>query len=99
MTEPTAELEIEQRIAILSDALKSISKNTCCDNCREAANVARAALAAYVGLARETPAELHPLPGHDETMAGLEALTIRSDEPNDANDFYARGEHMPGVTR
>jgi hypothetical protein len=44
---------IEARIKVLSDALKSISKNTCCDNCREAALVARSAIASYVGLARE----------------------------------------------
>jgi hypothetical protein len=44
--------DIEARITVLSDALKSISKNTCCDNCQEAARVARSALGAYVGLAR-----------------------------------------------
>jgi hypothetical protein len=48
-----AEPDIEDRITRLTDALKSISANTCCDNCREAALVARSALASYVGLARE----------------------------------------------
>lgn len=48
-----AEPAIEARIAQLTNALKSISANTCCANCREAALVARAALASYVGLARE----------------------------------------------
>jgi hypothetical protein len=45
--------DVEARIAVLSDALKRISKNTCCDNCQEAARVARSALGAYVGLARQ----------------------------------------------
>lgn len=40
-------------IARLETALQSIAKNTCCDNCQEAARVARAALASYVGLATE----------------------------------------------
>jgi hypothetical protein len=44
--------DVEARIAVLSDALKSISNNTCCDNCQEAARVARSALCAYVGLSR-----------------------------------------------
>jgi hypothetical protein len=78
----TAKPDIEARIAVLFDALKSISKNTCCDNCREAANVARSALAAYVGLARESALQSladidRDLIGHDETMANLNALTIR----------------------
>jgi hypothetical protein len=34
-----------------------------------------------------------------ELEAEKEALTIRGAEENDANDFWARGEHMPGVTR
>jgi hypothetical protein len=49
----SAEPDIEARITRLTEALKSISANTCCDNCREAALVARSALASYVGLARE----------------------------------------------
>jgi hypothetical protein len=49
----SAEPDVEERISVLSDALKSIAKNTCCDNCQEAALVARSALGAYVGLARE----------------------------------------------
>jgi hypothetical protein len=53
----------EARIGVLSDALKSIAKNTCCNNCREAANVARSALASYVGLAREPAAALAPSNG------------------------------------
>lgn len=43
-------------ITVLSDALKIISKNTCCDNCREAVLVARSAIASYIGLAREISA-------------------------------------------
>ena len=36
--------EAADRIEQLEAALRSISNNTCCDNCREAALVARAAL-------------------------------------------------------
>jgi hypothetical protein len=80
-----AEPDIEARIGILSDALKSISKNTCCDNCQEAARVARSALGAYVGLAREahSPAASPPISpqeaASDRVREALERLTKMTD--------------------
>jgi hypothetical protein len=62
-----AEPDVEARIAVLSDALKSILKNTYCDNCREAALVARSALASYVGLARTAP---QAVPSNDDRYIG-----------------------------
>ena len=59
-----AEIEVERHISVLTDALHSIVKNTCCKNCREAALVARAALASYVGIARSGP-----VTSHDQTEA------------------------------
>ncbi|MGJ4888898.1 hypothetical protein ACQR1Y_11930 [Bradyrhizobium sp. HKCCYLRH3099] len=56
-TQSPAEADIEARIAVLSDKLKSISKNTYCTNCQEAALVARSALASYIGLARSSQPE------------------------------------------
>lgn len=35
---------MQKRIKTLKAALESIAANTCCDNCQEAARVARAAL-------------------------------------------------------
>ena len=56
--------------SVLLDALKSISKNMCCDNCREAALVARKALDAYAELARE-PAQT---PNREKIMEAITAL-------------------------
>ena len=36
---------LEQRLSVFETALKSIAANTCCEPCREAANVAAAAIA------------------------------------------------------
>jgi hypothetical protein len=58
LSKPPAEPDIEAHISRLTQALKSISANTCCDSCREAALVARSALASYVGLAREPSSKL-----------------------------------------
>lgn len=96
--------DMAAHIKRLEAGLLSISKNTCCDNCQEAALVARAALASYIGLAEETNAAC--LPFHQETMAGLNSLTLRhhpdenpQEEFNEVNDAYARGEHVLGVTK
>jgi hypothetical protein len=63
--------EAANEIQRLRSALQSIADNTCCDGCQEAALVAKRALRT----AKETP---YRLPFHDETMAALKGLTIRS---------------------
>lgn len=56
----------EDEIKPLRKALEGIAANTCCDKCREASLVASAALG-----------QAHKLPGHAETMASLDSLTLR----------------------
>ena len=44
LTQQEAALRINNRLARLETALSSIARNTCCENCQEAARVAREAL-------------------------------------------------------
>jgi hypothetical protein len=62
--------EAADEIERLRSALQSIANNACCDGCQEAALVAKSAL-------RPVDAPSTRLPFHDETIDGLNRLTIR----------------------
>lgn len=75
-------MDCTDHIARLETELQRVSKNSCCTNSREAVNVARTALASYVGLAKElNTLSAPPAPaGREETDLLLRRLQIAQDD-------------------